>query len=251
MGISIEAMKKLVREKMLKLKINIDKDPEFRIIFEKNFELAYDVDETNIKVLCKYKSSISKEYLNNVYDNYAGSYSNKISDSFRFFSSDLESKTDDYLYEYLKENCEKRLTMFQNLEAEINQYIELLKNGYSIFINWDKCQCIRLIPGKIEEYLKLVNEYYPVKDSEKYRDKIISTFADYAKRNNIETIEYNSPACDVELPYIFNEEYEKREERDRKNKECSQIISEITRKMNDSYNTYDKIEVFTNENQAG
>lgn len=129
-------MRKLVREKMLKLKINLDKDPEFRIIFEKNFELVYDVDETNIKVLCKYKSSIPKEYLNNIYDNY------------------------------------------------------------------------------------------------KYRDKIISTFADYAKRNNIETIEYNSPACDVELPYIFNEEYEKREERARKNKECSQIISEITRKMN-------------------
>ena len=77
------------------------------------------------------------------------------------------------------------------------------------------------------------------------------TFAEYAKRNNIETIEYNNPAVEVELPHIFNEEYEKREERSRKNKECSQIISEITRKMNGDYNTYDKIKVFTNENQAG
>ena len=50
----------------------------------------------------------------------------------------------------------------------------------------------------------------------------------------IETIEYDNPVVEVERPHIFNEEYEKEEERTRKNKECSQVISEITRKMNDS-----------------
>lgn len=107
------------------------------------------------------------------------------------------------------------------------------------------------MPGQIEDYLKYVNEYYHIKDSEKYRDKIISTFAEYVKRNNIETIEYDNPAVEVELPHIFNEEYEKEEERTRKNKECSQIISEITRKMNGSYTIYNKVNVFANENQVG
>ena len=251
MGISAEAMKKLVNDKMFDLKIRIDKDLKFKEIFYKNFELAYDDDGLNIKVLSNYKSTIPKKYRNLIYDHFDGPYTNKISKSFKFFSSDIEDKTSDYLFEYLKSTCERYLDNFQNADNEISQYLSLLGQGYSLATCWGRCQSVRLIPGKIEEYLKYVNEYYPVKDSEKYRDKIISTFAEYAKKNNIETIEYNTPACEVELPHIFNEEYEKREERARKNKECSQIISEITRKMHDSYNTYDKIEVFTNENQAG
>lgn len=251
MGISAEAMKKLVREKMLKLKINIDKDPKFKELFEKNFELAYDDDGLNIKVLSNYKSTIPEKYRNLIYDHFEGSYTNKISQGFRFFSGDIEDKTADYLFEYLKDKCESQLRNFQSVDSEISQYLSLLGKDYTLITCWGRCQGVRLIPGKIEEYLKYVNEYYPVKDSEKYRDKIISTFAEYAKRNNIETIEYNNPAVEVELPHIFNEEYEKREERTRKNKECSQIISEITRKMNSDYNTYDKIKVFTNENQAG
>jgi len=251
MGISAEAMRKLVREKMMELKFNIDKDPKFKAMFEKNFELAYADDGLNIKVLSNYKSTIPEKYRNLIYDHFEGPYTNKISKSFTFFSSDIEDKTDDYLFEYLKNNCETHLQNFQNVDNEINQYLGLLRVGYTLSTCWGRCQCVRLIPGKIEEYLKYVNEYYPVKDSEKYRDKIISTFAEYAKRNNIETIEYNNPAVEVELPHIFNEEYEKREERERKNKECSQIISEITRKMNDGYNIYNKVEVFTNENQAG
>lgn len=251
MGISAEAMRKLVKDKMFELKIRIDKDPKFKVMFEKNFELAYADDGLNIKVLSNYKSTIPEKYRNLIYDHFEGSYTNKISKSFTFFSSDIEDKTDDYLFEYLKNNCETHLQNFQNVDNEINQYLGLLRVGYTLSICWGRCQSVRLIPGKIEEYLKYVNEYYPVKDSEKYRDKIISTFAEYAKRNNIETIEYNNPAVEVELPHIFNEEYEKREERERKNKECSQIISEITRKMNDNYNVYNKVEVFTNENQAG
>ena len=251
MGISVEEKKKLVKDKMYELKIRIEKDPKFKELFVKNFELAYDDDGLNIKVLSNYKSTIPEKYRNLIYDHFEGPYTNKISKSFKFFSSDIESKTSDYLFEYLKNNCEMNLENFQRVDSEISQYLSLLGQGYTLSTCWGRCQCVRLIPGKIEEYLKYVNEYYPVKDSEKYRDKIISTFAEYAKKNNIETIEYNTPACEVELPHIFNEEYEKREERDRKNKECSQIISEITRKMNDSYNTYDKIEVFTNENQAG
>ena len=251
MGISAETMKKLVNDKMFDLKIRIDKDLKFKEIFYKNFELAYDDDGLNIKVLSNYKSTIPEKYRNLIYDHFDGPYTNKISKGFKFFSSDIEDKTSDYLFEYLKDKCERQLQNCQSVDSEISQYLSLLGQGYTLSTCWGRCQSIRLIPGKIEEYLKYVNDYYPVKDSEKYRDKIISTFAEYAKRNNIETIEYNNPAVEVELPHIFNEEYEKREERDRKNKECSQIISEITRKMNGSYNTYDKIEVFTNENQAG
>ena len=251
MGISAETMKKLVNDKMFELKIRIDKDPKFKALFEKNFELAYDDDGLNIKVLSNYKSTIPEKYRNLIYDHFEGSYTNKISQGFRFFSGDIEDKTADYLFEYLKDKCERQLHNFQSVDSEISQYLSLLGQDYTLATCWGRCQSVRLIPGKIEEYLKYVNEYYPVKDSEKYRDKIISTFADYAKRNNIETIEYNNPAVEVELPHIFNEEYEKREERNRKNKECSQIISEITRKMHGDYNRYDEIKVFTNENQAG
>ena len=42
MGISAEEMRKLVREKMMKLKYNIDKDPKFKVLFEKNFDIVYD-----------------------------------------------------------------------------------------------------------------------------------------------------------------------------------------------------------------
>lgn len=232
MGISKEATRILVSDKLAKLKINIAKNPKFKTLFEKNFELAYDDDELNIKVLSNYKSTIPEKYRNLIYDHFEGTYTNKISNGFKFFSTDIENKTDDYLFEYLKDKCEKHLQNLQSVDNEISQYLSLLGQGYILSICWGKCQCVRLMPGQIEEYLNLVNEYYPVKDSEKYRDKIISTFAEYAKRNNIETIEYNNPACEVELPHIFNEEYERREERKRKNKECSQIISEITRKMN-------------------
>lgn len=250
MGISADAMKKLVNDKMFELKIRIDKDPKFKEIFTKNFELAYDDDGLNIKVLSNYKSTIPEKYRNLIYDHFEGPYTNKISKGFKFFSGDIEDKTADYLFEYLKDNCERHLNNFQSVDSEISQYLSLLGKGYILSTCWGRCQCVRLIPGQIEEYLKYVNEYYPVKDSEKYRDKIISTFADYAKRNNIEAIEYNNPAVEVELPHIFNEEYEKREERTRKNKECSQVISEITRKMHGDYNRYDEIKVFTNENQA-
>ena len=240
MGISAEAMRKLVREKMMELKYNIDKDPKFKVLFEKNFELAYTDDGLNIKVLSNYKSAIPEKYRNLIYDHFEGSYANKISSGFKFFSSDIEDQTDDYLFEYLKDKCERHLKNLQSVDNEISQYLSLLGKGYILSTCCGRCQCVRLIPEQIEEYLKLVNEYYPVKDSEKYRDKIIFTFAEYAKRNNIETIEYNNPAVEVELPHIFNEEYEKREERIRKNKECRQIISEITRKMNDSSNIYNK-----------
>lgn len=239
MGISADAMKKLVNDKMYELKIRIDKDPKFKVLFEKNFELAYDDDGLNIKVLSNYKSTIPEKYRNQIYDHFEGLYSNKISTGFKFFSSDIEDKTNDYLFEYLKNNCERHVENFQSVDSEISQYFGLLSQGYTLITCWGRCQSVRLMPGKIEEYLECVNQYYPVKDSEKYRDKIISTFAEYAKRNNIETIEYNIPACDVELPHIFNEEYEKREERSRRNKECSQIISEITRKMNGCYNIND------------
>lgn len=251
MGISAEEMRKLVREKMMELKYNIDKDPKFKVLFEKNFELAYADDGLNIKVLSNYKSTIPEKYRNLIYDRVEGSYINNISKGFKFFSSDIEDKTDDYLFEYLKDKCERCLDDFQNIDNEISQYLSLLGKGYIFFTCSGRCRWIRLMPGQIEDYLKYANEYYPIKDSEKYRDKIISTFAEYAKRNNIETIEYDNPAVEVELPHIFNEEYEKEEERTRKNKECSQIISEITRKMNDSYTIYNKVEVFTNENQVG
>lgn len=236
MSISAEAMKKHVKDVMHVLKFRIDKDSEFKELFEKNFELAYDDDGLNIKVLSNYKSTIPEKYRNLIYDHFDGIYTDKISKSFKFFSYDIEDKTNDYLFEYLKDNCERNLQIFQSVDSEISQYLSLLGKGYILSTCWGSCQCVRLIPGQIEEYLKYVNEYYPVKDSEKYRDKVISTFAEYAKRNNIETIEYNNPACEVELPHIFNEEYEKREERIRKNKECSQIINEITKKMNDESN---------------
>lgn len=248
MGISAEAMKKHVKDVMLGLKIRIYKDPEFKALFEKNFELAYDDDGLNIKILSNYKSTIPEKYRNLIYDHFEGPYTNKISKSFKFFSYDIEDKSTDYLFEFLKDNCERDLKNLQSVDNELSQYLSLLGKGYILSTCWGRCQCVRLTPGQIEEYLKYVNEYYPVKDSEKYRDKIISTFAEYAKRNNIETIEYNTPACDVELPDIFNEEYEKREERNRKNKECSKIISEITRKMHGDYNNYNEIKVFTNEN---
>ena len=251
MGISAEEMRKLVKDRMFELKIHVDKELEFKTMFEKNFELAYADDGLNIKVLSNYKSTIPEKYRNLIYDRVEGSYINNISKGFKFFSSDIEDKTDDYLFEYLKDKCERCLDDFQNVDNEINQYLGLLRVGYTLSTCWGSCQCVRLIPGQIEEYLKYVNEYYPVKDSEKYRDKIISTFAEYAKRNNIETIEYDNPAVEVELPHIFNEEYEKEEERERKNKECSQVISEITRKINDSYTIYDKVDVFANENQVG
>ena len=61
MGISAEAMRKLVREKMMELKFNIDKDPKFKAMFEKNFELAYADDGLNIKVLSNYKSTIPEK----------------------------------------------------------------------------------------------------------------------------------------------------------------------------------------------
>ena len=240
MGISAEEMRKLVKDRMFELKIHVDKELEFKTMFEKNFELAYTDDGLNIKVLSNYKSTIPEKYRSMIYDHFEGPYTNKISESFKFFSSDIEDQTDDYLFEYLKDKCERHLKNLQSVDNEISQYLSLLGKGYILSTCFGSCQCVRLIPEQIEEYLKLVNEYYPVKDSEKYRDKIISTFAEYAKRNNIETIEYNNPAVEVELPHIFNEEYEKEEERTRKNKECSQIISEITRKMNDSSNIYNK-----------
>ena len=40
MGISAEAMKKLVKDKMFDLKIRIDKDPKFKALFENNFEFC-------------------------------------------------------------------------------------------------------------------------------------------------------------------------------------------------------------------
>lgn len=251
MGISAEEMRKLVKDRMFELKIHVDKELEFKTMFEKNFELAYADDGLNIKVLSNYKSTIPEKYRNLIYDCVEGSYINNISKGFKFFSSDIEDKTDDYLFEYLKDKCERCLDDFQNIDNEISQYLSLLGKGYIFFTCSGRCRWIRLMPGQIEDYLKYVNEYYYIKDSEKYRDKIISTFAEYVKRNNIETIEYDNPAVEVELPHIFNEEYEKEEERTRKNKECSQIISEITRKMNDSYTIYNKVEVFTNENQVG
>ena len=74
MGISVEAMRKLVREKMMELKYNINKDPKFKVLFEKNFELAYTDDGLNIKVLSNYKSTIPEKYRNLIYDRVEGSY---------------------------------------------------------------------------------------------------------------------------------------------------------------------------------
>ena len=78
MGISAETMKKLVKDKMFDLKIRIDKDPKFKELFVKNFELAYDDDGLNIKVLSNYKSTIPEKYRNQIYDHFEGLYSNKI-----------------------------------------------------------------------------------------------------------------------------------------------------------------------------
>ena len=55
MGISAEEMRKLVKDRMFELKIHVDKELEFKTMFEKNFELAYADDGLNIKVLSNYK----------------------------------------------------------------------------------------------------------------------------------------------------------------------------------------------------
>lgn len=116
-------MRKLVKNRMFELKIHVDKELEFKTMFEKNFELAYADDGLNIKVLSNYKSTIPEKYRNLIYDRVEGSYINNISKGFKFFSSDIEDKTDDYLFEYLKDKCERCLDDFQNIDNEISQYL--------------------------------------------------------------------------------------------------------------------------------
>ena len=135
------AMKKIVNDKMFDLKIRIDKDPKFKALFEKNFELAYVDDGLNIQVLSNYKSTIPEKYRNLIYDHFDGPYTNKISKGFRFFSSDIEDKTSDYLFEYLKNNCEMNLENFQHVDSEISQYLSLLGQGYTLSTCWGRCQC--------------------------------------------------------------------------------------------------------------
>ena len=127
MGISAEEMRKLVKDRMFELKIHVDKELEFKTMFEKNFELAYADDGLNIKVLSNYKWTIPEKYRNLIYDRVEGSYINNISKGFKFFSSDIEDKTDDYLFEYLKDKCERCLDDFQNIDNEISQYLSLPK----------------------------------------------------------------------------------------------------------------------------
>ena len=86
MGISAEEMRKLVKDRMFELKIHVDKELEFKTMFEKNFELTYADDGLNIKVLSNYKSTIPEKYRNLIYDRVEGSYINNISKGFKFFS---------------------------------------------------------------------------------------------------------------------------------------------------------------------
>ena len=83
-------------------------------------------------------STIPEKYRNLIYDCVEGSYINNISKGFKFFSSDIEDKTDDYLFEYLKDKCERCLDDFQNIDNEISQYLSLLGKGYIFFTSTKK-----------------------------------------------------------------------------------------------------------------
>jgi hypothetical protein len=231
MGVKIKNVEQIAAQKQTMLTNRMHDDFEFMKLFDEYFVLDFTDDGNSVSVKCKFKSKVPEEYMDRVADHLDGLYEKKLAKGFDFWSSDLKEKTDDELYRILKERCEQLLQRYTRCDSDVCQYIGLLREGFYLITCFDECQYVNLSPGDMESYMKLVEEYYPVRDLEKYRKYIIERFAKCAKENNLAKIEYNSPVCYVELPHIFNKNYDAMELRARRNEECGKVISEIKEAM--------------------
>ena len=226
-SITKEEMSKIVNEKFKMLVERIDKDFLFNKFFTQYFTLEIQGDNSNIIAPCKYKTIVPEKYLNHITDHFQQSYLKKMAKPFEFWAPDLHDKTDDEIYNLLKDGCQNIINHRRELDNTVMHYKELLDKGYCLGTCWSDCNSVKLTPGQVDEYLNLIFKNFVVKDQAEYKKSIISEFANYVKKNNIERIEYDTPVCLVNLPHVFNERYDRTQERRRKNQECSKIINAI------------------------
>ena len=97
-------MSKIVNEKFKMLVERIDKDFLFNKFFTQYFTLEIQGDNSNIIAPCKYKTIVPEKYLNHITDHFQQSYLKKMAKPFEFWAPDLHDKTDDEIYNLLKEN---------------------------------------------------------------------------------------------------------------------------------------------------
>lgn len=213
----------------------IKKDQAYSAWFFNNFSIAVDLKEKEVQVSCKYETKVPEQYIPLISTFYEPNYRKVISKPFTVYWYDAKTVNEQIkvMFNSIKKFTETKMAEVKKMDDSVLQYIGLLKLGYHLRIICYECTSIFLYPYEIDDYLKVIEEYYPVKDITQYRKDIIEQFANEAKKYN-HPVEYNYPRVEIPVPHRFNEYYEKNVIKIQNNQKYSAIIAEITAAMKES-----------------